>query len=135
LLPRNFGDVLNRIIPKLVKAPFVQENKTHYIHAGMNYLYFYLWWRLLTCSTKEIALENGRIFKIPYLFVVADKSPLKFYTKEFEQKLQVKPNELVVLKNHTHWCMQDNKGREFNKVILKWLEETDEKNIISGNGM
>jgi len=133
LLPRIIGDVLNRFIPKLGKSSLVRENKLHEIHAGMNYLYFYLWWRVLTCRMGDIDIEHGDIFKVPFLFLYGDKTPLKFHTEQFARKMQTKPNGYVLLKGHSHWLMLDKKGEEFTKTILKWLEETDQ-NIITANG-
>jgi len=125
LLPRFIGDIFNRSIPKLAKAPFVRQNKAYQIHAGMNYLFFYGCWRVLMGRIDEFDMLQGKLFKVPFLFIFGDKSPLKLHTQAFAKNMQIKPNGYVLLKGHTHWAMQDKDGQEITPAILQWLEQTD----------
>ncbi|ETO12650.1 hypothetical protein RFI_24726 [Reticulomyxa filosa] len=111
------------MFPFLPQFPRAKE-----IHAGMNYLYFYLWWRIFTGGAKEIGIKKGNIFNVPFLFFYGDKTPFKFHSPQFAQKMQQKPNRYIFLKDHSHWLMYDHNGKFFNQILFDWLQETDKLN-------
>jgi len=134
LLPGFIGNIFNQLVPRIVSAPLIREKKAYEIHSGMNYLYFYIWWRILTGQVKDLNLKKGHIFKVPFLFIYGENSPFRFHSNTFAQKMKQKPNGYVMLKGHGHWAMYDGQGKEFNRVMLEWLQRTDEdSSVTSGN--
>lgn len=125
---RNYVYMIDRKYNKIPAVKVEKETNTVLFHAGMNYLYFYLY------KTVVIATMQGRLKElqlpvpaVPTCFICGKWELGPWHTKRWKKILN--DREDCVYKRYDdakHWVMQDQCGR-FNKDIRKFLKDTDAK--------
>jgi len=124
LIPLNFiGNGMTKFGCWVLKTP-IYKYAPNKIHAGMNYMYYYLWKRMLfnKASMNEIRLKSFP--EIPLYFGFGMKNPLKFYSNKFIKNIDSRNDCDYKGYNASHWVMIDKKD-ELNKDIQKWLNDTN----------
>ena len=135
LLPSSIGTKLMRYVMYKVSdreagsIPMVESEKKEnekLMHAGMNYLYFYVWkmiiWTRITGTTDKMKLS---VPQIPTLFICGKWYLNPWHTEEWKQTL-IKRTDcgFKQYKDAKHWVMKDQSDR-FNEDLKVWLDKTE----------
>lgn len=108
------GDAMARRMARLMRAPGDPST----IHAGMGYPYDMAW----TGSHGGFRHARAVDAPMPMLFVYGARSPLRWHSRPWAERLAARPGCRVVGLPTGHWVMR--KGDHFNRTLAEWLEQT-----------
>lgn len=125
-MPSLIGNWMTYIGAKKFRAPFVRKsiNEPEKIHRHMNYLYFYVWKRILTKNLQFLMFAKPYP-QCPIWFAYGLKNPMKFHDDNFANMLKSRTDcKYVPYPEAGHWLMLDE-SQKFHQQVKEWLNETD----------
>ena len=122
--PSIIGDFMTRKAAQVFNSPLTRKNQFGDIHAGMNYLYWTVWKRILMNNKQDLMIRQYP--KQPVFFAYGSKNPLKFHTNTFAKYLNERDDCYYEGYNAGHWVMFDEPDRLINNLKL-WLNKTNDK--------
>lgn len=119
------GDFMTRTAASTFGTPLTKTNQINKVNAGMNYLYWTVWKRILTNNKADLMIRSFPTQ--PTFFVYGCKNPLRFHTNTFAKHLKENEDcEYEGFDKSGHWVMFDEPQRLLNKLKI-WLSRTNDK--------